>query len=213
MADVRAFEQTLNLNAERLCLDFANTMNWHASEHPVEELRTYEDLVAWAEQRRLLTPTQAQRLRREAARRPAEAAAVLARAQTTREAMYELLVARAHGQPGAPAEVATLNAALAEALSHARLSVAADGFAWDWSGADPAALDQMLWPVVQSAVDLLTSPELDRVGQCADDRGCGWLFLDTTKNRSRRWCDMRDCGNRAKARRHYAKRKGEGGAA
>ena len=68
----------------------------------------------------------------------------------------------------------------------------------------------MLWPVVQSAVDLMTSPELDRVGQCADDRGCGWLFVDTTKNRSRRWCDMRDCGNRAKARRHYAKKKSEG---
>jgi predicted RNA-binding Zn ribbon-like protein len=126
-----------------------------------------------------------------------------------REAIYHLLSAMAHGHPRDPVDVATLNDALGDALAHARLSPLPDGFAWDWGGADPSALDQMLWPVVQSAVDLLTSPELERVGECADDRGCGWLFLDMTKNRSRRWCDMRDCGNRAKARRHYAKRKGE----
>ena len=209
MADVRSYEQTLTLRAERLCLDFANTVNWHASPHPVEELKDYDDLVAWATRVGLLTERQAQHLRQEAARRPEEAAEVLDRAQLTREAIYHLLSAEARGQAGDPAAVATLNDALAEAMAHARLNVTAEGFAWDWAGADPAALDQMLWPVVQSAVDLLTSPELDRVGECADDRGCGWLFLDMTKNRSRRWCDMRDCGNRAKARRHYAKRKGE----
>ena len=210
MADVRAYEQTLNLRAERLCLDFANTVNWHAGPQPEEELKTYDDLVSWAEKTGLVTAVRAQRLRKEAARRPEEAAAALAWAQTTREAIYHLLSARAHGRPAEKADLATLNAALAGALAHARLSLTLEGFAWDWSGADAADLDQMLWPIVQSAVDLLTSSELERVGECADDRGCGWLFLDTTKNRSRRWCDMRDCGNRAKARRHYAKRRGEG---
>jgi predicted RNA-binding Zn ribbon-like protein len=125
--------------------------------------------------------------------------------------MYHLFSAQAHGHTADPADVAVINEALAVAMAHARLSVTAEGFAWNWAGEDcteAVELDQMVWPVVQSAVDLLTSPELDRVGQCADDRGCGWLFLDMTKNRSRRWCDMRDCGNRAKARRHYAKRKG-----
>ena len=210
MADVRAFEQTLKLRAERLCLDFANTANWHASPQMVEELKTYDDLIAWAEQTGLLTAARAQRLRREAARRPEEAAAALGRAQTVREAIYHLLSAQAHGRAADKRDLAMLNAALAQALAHARLSLTPEGFAWDWSGADAADLEQMLWPVVQSAVDLLTSPELDRVGECADDRGCGWLFVDMTKNRSRRWCDMRDCGNRAKARRHYAKRRGEG---
>jgi predicted RNA-binding Zn ribbon-like protein len=201
----------LRLQTERLCLDFANTVNWHASRHPVDDLPTYEALVEWAERVGLLSEQRAEHLRREAGRWPEEAAAVLDRAQAAREAIYQLLSARAHGRSASPEAMATLNEAMSEALSHARLRAAGDGFAWDWSGANPEALDQMLWPVVQSAVDLMTSPELERVGQCADDRGCGWLFVDTTKNRSRRWCDMRDCGNRAKARRHYAKKKSIGG--
>ncbi len=210
MPDVRSFEATLQLTTERLCLDFANTVNWHAGPQPDEELKQYGDLLNWSRKIGLVDERQAQHLCHEAERRPMEAAAVLDHAHETREAIYHLLAAQAHGHSGDEADVRVLNAALAEALSHARLTLTADGFGWDWSAADPNALDQMLWPVVQSAVDLLTSPELERVGQCADDRGCGWLFLDTTKNRSRRWCDMRDCGNRAKARRHYAKKKGEG---
>jgi predicted RNA-binding Zn ribbon-like protein len=103
-------------------------------------------------------------------------------------------------QPPA-ADLAAFNAELARSLARSRIVLTAEGFAWDWTdGGD--ALDQMLWPVVRDASDLLTSEELDRVGQCADDR-CGWLFLDSSRNRSRRWCSMEDCGNRAKARRHY----------
>ena len=209
MADVLTYEQTLQLRTERLCLDFANTANWHASPQPVEELNTYADLLTWSENTGLLTEQQTEHLRRLSVRQPEAAEAVLAKAHATREAIYHLLSAQVHGNNADEADVSTLNSALAEALSHARLSLTTEGFAWDWAGEQPPALDQMLWPVVHSAVHLLTSPDLNRVGQCADDRGCGWLFLDTTKNRSRRWCDMRDCGNRAKARRHYARRKGE----
>jgi predicted RNA-binding Zn ribbon-like protein len=71
-------------------------------------------------------------------------------------------------------------------------------------------LDGCLLPVVRSAAALLTSPELSRVGECADDRGCGYLFYDETRNRSRRWCDMGSCGNRAKAKRHAGKHQDEG---
>ena len=67
--------------------------------------------------------------------------------------------------------------------------------------------ERVLWPVVWSAANLLTSRILERVGQCADDRGCGWLFMDLSRNRSRRWCDMKDCGNRDKVRRYYARKR------
>ena len=70
-------------------------------------------------------------------------------------------------------------------------------------------LDQVLWSVLRSTTDLLTSKDLQRVGVCADDRGCGWLFYDTSRNRTRQWCSMRGCGNRAKAKRHYEKVKSE----
>jgi predicted RNA-binding Zn ribbon-like protein len=87
-------------------------------------------------------------------------------------------------------------------MSHLRLVPGEDHFDWEWTGQEDR-LDALLWPVGVSAAGLLASDDLNRVGECADDRGCGYLFFDTSRNRSRRWCEMRDCGNRAKARRHY----------
>jgi predicted RNA-binding Zn ribbon-like protein len=205
----------------RLSLGFANTADWHASDHPVESLTSYSDLVAWGQHVGILTDHQAQRLLKEATRRPEGANAVLERAIALREAIYRIFSAISHGRPPQAADLATFNAELSGALAQSRIvstlrqpfdgardkaqDNAVGGFAWDWAGAEDA-LDQMLWPVVHDAAGLLTSEELDRVGQCADDR-CGWLFLDTSRNRSRRWCSMEDCGNRAKARRHYERKR------
>jgi len=55
---------------------------------------------------------------------------------------------------------------------------------------------------------LTSSQRLNQVRQCRGDN-CGWLFVDGSKNHSRRWCDMRDCGNRAKVRRHRLKQRRE----
>ncbi len=207
MLTMNEFEDALKLETELLCLDFTNTVNWHASQHPVEELPDYAALVAWALKVGLLTEPDAQRLKRLAARRPEEAQAVLQRAHTLREALYRLLAARASGEAWDPADLDLINAEMPVALAHARLAPTPAGFALRWQ-AEPDALDRLLWPVTYSAADLLTQPDLlARVGECADDRGCGYLFLDLTKNHSRRWCDMKDCGNRAKARRHYARQK------
>jgi predicted RNA-binding Zn ribbon-like protein len=201
------FEQTLKLETERLCLDFTNTVNWHASERPIEELPAYDDLVSWAQKVGLLSAPEAQRLKRQAGRRPAEAEAVLERAHTLREAIYRLLAASAHEHDADAADLDLINAELPLSLAHSRLAPTSVGYGLLWKD-EPDALDRMLWPVAYSAADLLTQPDLlSRVGECADDRGCGYLFLDMTKNRSRRWCDMKDCGNRAKARRHYEKQK------
>lgn len=81
---------------------------------------------------------------------------------------------------------------------------------WTWRE-DDEALERVLWPVARSAVELAVSGRLDRVKQCpVPDGGCGWLFLDTTKNGIRRWCSMQGCGGRAKARRQYARRQAAG---
>jgi predicted RNA-binding Zn ribbon-like protein len=192
---------TLKLLGGRLSLDFVNTADWHASDHPVEFLKSYSDLVAWSQHVGILPDHQVQRLLKEAARRPVDASAVLERAIALREAIYRILLASSHGRPPQAADLAIFNAELSGALAQSRIVSTAEGFTWDWAGAKEA-LDQMLWPVMHDAAGLLTSEELDRVGQCADDR-CGWLFLDTSRNRSRRWCSMENCGNRAKARRHY----------
>lgn len=192
-----------DLDAGVLCLDFANTADWHLSEHPEEELLGFSDLVSWNRAEKVLADDQARRLLRAAEERPGQAAEVLARAIDMREAFFRILVARLHGGKPEAQDLDTLNLRLAEAMTHARLTPADGGFRWGWEKTDD--LRQVLWPAARSAAELLASTDLDRVGQCADDRGCGWLFFDTSRNHSRRWCSMEACGNRAKAKRHQAR--------
>lgn len=184
------------------CLDFVNTVAWHASDQPQELLTEYEALVLWSARAGLLDADAAKALLTEAAGRPAAARAALKRARELRECLYRLFVTVIRGQAPDASDLSQFNAALSSAMRRVRLVPARDGFAWDWERGQ-GDLDAMLWPILRSAAELLVSERRSRLGQCADDRGCGWLFLDTTRNRSRRWCEMEDCGNRAKARRHY----------
>jgi predicted RNA-binding Zn ribbon-like protein len=187
------------------CLEFANTVHWHASARPEETLRNYSDLLAWARQAGIVVPDVADRLMGAAEKQPEQALDVFQRAIGLREAIYGVFAAHVHDRAPAENDLARINAELALALSHQRLEPVERGFEWAWA-IDAPNLAAVIWPIVRSAADLLTAAEiLPRVGQCADDRGCGWLFLDLSKNHSRRWCDINDCGNRAKQRRHYAR--------
>ncbi len=189
------------------CLDFANTADWHASAAPRETLVSYEALVSWSEHAGLLPSGAGKALLREARRRLPAARAALQRARALRETLYRLFVAVIRGEAPGASDFQEFNAALSSALRHQRVVRSRDGFGWDWERGR-RDLDVMLWPILRSAAEVLTSARCSRLGQCADDRGCGWLFLDTTKNHSRRWCDMEDCGNRAKARRHHRRARG-----
>jgi len=188
----------------RLCLDFVDTVNWDSPRRARERFYSFADLVDWAQFMEQVSDSQAERLRGAAARRPAEAKTIYRQAIDLRATLHRIFGAVAAGQPPDSDDLAGLNAALAAAMPHLRLRPGADHFEWGWS--DELLLDRVLWPVVRSAAELLTSKELDRVGQCAGE-SCGWLFLDTSRNRSRRWCEMEHCGNRAKARRHYRRHK------
>lgn len=194
-----------HLNEGWLCLDFANTAKWHASSVPVEELTSYPVLLEWARGEGIVSPEEAQGLLLEAARHPQKAQAALEQAIALREAIYRIFSALVHDRPAPPEDLAFLNGVLAEKLDGLWVVGGASGFGWGWR-ADPRSLDWFLGPIARSAAELLTSPALARVGQCADDRGCGWLFLDLTKNHSRRWCSMESCGNRAKVMQHYQRK-------
>lgn len=196
---------SLKLEAGKLCLDFANTAQWHASDNPQEYLTSYSELVSWSQHAGIVTEEKSGYLLREATQRPGDATSVLEQAIALREAIYRIFSAIAHSHPPDTADITALNAALSDAMARSMLIPKANEFVWGWP--DDDALDQMLWRVTRSAAVLLTSQELNRVGECADDRGCGWLFLDMSRNRSRRWCDMNDCGNRAKARRNYYRKR------
>lgn len=210
--------------AGHLALDFCNTVHWHKRPQPTELLATYAHVLAWTQHAAgvpqpggdgipytagafthsgLPTPREARRLLTLAYANPDRAEQVRDRAAVWREALYRVLVARVAGRLAPKPDLAVLNRAAAEADRHAELVVAGDCYRRVWAFTD---LDSPLWPIVRAATDLLCSPNLDRVGQCADARGCGWLFLDTSKNRSRRWCSMDDCGSLSKARAYYLRK-------
>jgi predicted RNA-binding Zn ribbon-like protein len=200
----------LRLVGGRLCLDFVNTVDDHRKLQPKEYLLDYAAFVAWGRHVGMLDRAAQARLLREAAQRPQVADMLLGRTRALRHAFYQLFSAVARREPPALAErcgggaaLAALNAALADAPQRSRIAFAPPGFGWVRDDErDP--LGQPVWTVLWSAADLLTAADLALVGECAGE-GCSWLFLDTSRNRSRRWCSMEDCGNRAKARRHYAR--------
>lgn len=191
-----------------LCLDFANTQEERLSGSPVEQLNTYADLLVWSRQAAILDAGEAEQLWKLAEAEPERAERELAFGRQTRELMYRIFSALASEKATRAEDMRQFNHLLAETMAHARLVPGESGFVWGWSGTREQ-LESPLWFVVRSAADLLTSPELHHTRICASE-DCGWLFLDTTKNHSRRWCDMKSCGNRAKARRHYTRKKEPG---
>lgn len=188
-----------------LCLDFVDSVNWDTETHEAERFFEYADLVRWGQFTKTLTSEEAKQLFQAAIRRPEEAAVIYSQALDLRATLHRIFSAIASGTLPEESDLTALNAALSRVLANSCLARTEDGFAWVWSG-DQNALGRVLWPIVRSAAELLTSDKLDRLGKCAGE-SCGWLFLDTSRNRSRRWCEMAHCGNRAKARRHYGRKR------
>jgi predicted RNA-binding Zn ribbon-like protein len=197
-------EPTFDLSGGALCLDFANTL----ADRPrctKDDLKDYGDLLAFGLQSSVLDEVSARRLGQAARRRPAAARAAFHRAIVLRERLYAVFSSLAQGRDPEGQDLEALNRALGRALRRLRVARTPDGFSWDWT-VDSESLDRVLWPVARSAADLLTSDERDQVRECASE-ACSWLFVDRSRTRRRRWCDMKTCGNRAKARRHYQKKR------
>ncbi|BDG04876.1 CGNR zinc finger domain-containing protein [Anaeromyxobacter oryzae] len=203
-------EWTFELSGGRLALDFVNTQGGMRGVSPKEHLHAYADLVAFARQAGALDDRRARALMAEARRRPADADAALRDALAVREALYRIFLARTRGGAPAADDVARISSAVGRALAHRRLDPRDAGFALGWD--EPGdALDAPLWPVMASAAEVLTSgADLARVRVCGlyDSDECSWLFVDETRSGTRRWCSMKDCGNKAKARRHYRRTRG-----
>lgn len=193
---------TLRVIGGNLALDFVNTAEGEPDgEIGSEHLRSYEELVLWAHSVEVLSEEAARRLLREARKRPSEAEAGYTRALALRDTLYELFGAVARGESPSSESLDILRRAECEALSHAILAPNEEGFGWEWPEENDLAA--ALWPVVHAATELLTSGPLERIKSCV---GCRWLFVDASKNRSRRWCTMEDCGTHEKMRRYVARR-------
>jgi predicted RNA-binding Zn ribbon-like protein len=194
----------LHIAAQRLlggheALDFVNTSRGEGCDVLFECLRNYEDLVAWARHAGLLSDSGANRLLREARAALRIEVHLQGRARASQRLECDLRSTR-QGTAAAALRTRCAPTRYRRSVGHARLGRDDDGFAWTWNEGDDLA--RMLWPVVHRAADLLTTGDLDRVRICP---GCGWLFLDASKNRSRRWCTMEHgCGIHEKMRRYVA---------
>jgi predicted RNA-binding Zn ribbon-like protein len=147
----------------------------------------------------------AKRLAARAEREPNRAAAIFELGIALREAVWAVFSSLASGEAPRAADLALISDAAAAGSARSRLVYDRDGVGWSLPS-DGEELERPLWEIARSAADLLTSGDPDRVKECASTT-CEWVFLDKSRNRSRRWCDMSDCGNRAKARRFHAKKR------
>ena len=196
---------SIKLSGGALCLDFVNTVHCYGCIDLGEYLNTYNDLVAWSRHVGVINDKDAKVLSLKAARHPAEAKSAHKRAIDLREAVYRIFSISLTGRSPDQEDLALFNEHLGETMLRSQIVKTQDGFYWDMAG-NKEKLDWILNPIIRSAAELLVSDEFRQVKKCADPV-CGWLFLDTSRNRSRRWCDMADCGNRAKASRFYKKNK------
>lgn len=192
------------LDAGNLVLDFANTAEFHASDQPDEKLNSYADLVSWAETAGIISHRAGRALLSTSKENPKIAGKSLQNALELREIIYRIFSALAGGKPPDQRDLVEFNNFLSRSLKHARILEDEETYTWGWDNMGDS-LESLLWPLARETANLLTSPDIKRVGECADDRGCGYLYIDTSRNHSRRWCSMESCGNRAKAQRHYQK--------
>jgi predicted RNA-binding Zn ribbon-like protein len=198
------------LLGDRLCLDFANTIEGPHSAKPEDFLRDYTDLARWGYHAGVLSEAASAQLLQLAEASPKAAATTFARGRALRTAITRVFHAIATGTAPRPSDLALLQSEYRSAMRHGQLLQRDDQYAWDWPD-EGTALEQPLWPIARSAIDLLTQDNLARVKECPGAGDCGWLFYDTSKNGSRRWCSMEGCGSRLKMRRQYARKKGEDG--
>lgn len=195
----RVSPPVFSLDAGHLSLDFVNTIDPRRGPDATDKLTDYAALLAFASQAGLLDDGAAARLERWALERPHQAQAIHARAIALREAIFGAASAVASHRDPDQRDLDLLASEMASALGHARLVVAGDGLTWSWDDADHP--ERPLWPIARAATDLLTTHDLNRIRICAAD-DCDWLFYDTSRNQSRKWCDMSTCGNRAKVARY-----------
>ena len=191
--------------AGALCLDFANTIHDSHAEDKREELHAISDLLQWAAEAGLLSSADHRRLAAHYEHNPRAAAAALAKAIAVRDLLVSIFASIANNGSVSSQLLSALNSALAQSPGLLRVYKGSERIERQWrSSAD--GLQKVFFTVLAGAAELLASDRLGRVRECGA-ADCTWLFVDESRNRSRRWCDMTACGNRMKARRHYQRAK------
>jgi predicted RNA-binding Zn ribbon-like protein len=197
------FRRDFELSGGALCLDFANTVsNRKISWKRWDELTEYSDLLAFATQSLYLPVELAREFLTISRAEPRATARAMEDARKLREAIYRVFTAYIERRQASVEDLTLIRDVMIESWKHKRLAPVGRRYLWLTKQEEGVKLESVLWPIASSAADLLTSDRLQKVRMCEADT-CAWLFLDESRNHSRRWCDMKVCGNREKARRHY----------
>jgi predicted RNA-binding Zn ribbon-like protein len=185
-----------------LSLDFVNTVGYISSENPIENLNSFSDLIEWSKQGKLISDDEAIVIFTKAKENILESERVFRRVLRLRKSVYDIFRSVISGEEISDEDLTILNRELSLAMSKAEIFSREGELIWDWKN---DGIERILFLITRIAAQLLTSSDLEKL-KCCSGENCGWLFYDTSKNKRRQWCDMRDCGNLAKARRFRVKK-------
>jgi predicted RNA-binding Zn ribbon-like protein len=226
MADQHADHvHRFNLLGGHLALDFVNTVDNRGSEHQQELIPDYPSLLAFVEQAGAITPEELRTVHRYFSYMSDHVGPILLETQCLREALFNALAAHIEGKTAARQDLAFISKCWRESAEQRILVPGPEhSYEWGWLAierdrgshlypnrflTEHEAIKVPLWRVAAAAGEFMTSKEMMAKVRICASKTCNWLFLDTTKSHTRRWCEMRVCGNRDKARRFYQRRKAQ----
>lgn len=197
--------ESFDLDGNNLSLDFVNTCEYRNTDKEIEWIASYADALCWAEHAAILSPSVAGKLA--AAVESGAAASLRDQIVRSREKLYDVFLSVIDGKEDPVDEIRSFNELYQSVHQH--IEISRETAAWAWAFPDVSVKPLgFLQPVVHAAGDLIVAGDLRRLKRCSDP-SCGWLFYDTSKNNSRRWCSMKGCGNRAKVSKFYRLHKTE----
>lgn len=194
--DPRDYRGTYKLVGGLPSLDLVNTISWPGRPREHDWFDPPENVATWAVAAGILDDSFAGRINRSIASVPTQAMRERARVRHIRSTVSAVLIPHAFGNAPPQDAVAALNKLLVRAAARRVLDVPFRA----WTFEEPVSLEHVLAPAILNAADVIIKVDPARLGHCPS---CDWLFLDTTRNGRRTWCDMADCGTRAKSRRYY----------
>jgi predicted RNA-binding Zn ribbon-like protein len=196
-----------DLTSGRVCLDFVNTLDNRLSNHPRERLTGFAELVAFGEQAGALSALEARKLRSEGRENTSASSALFQRSVALRELIFRIFSAVTACRKVSQVDVESFNGTVRRSNARSLVTPGEAKAAWQWLDESSDA-DRLIGKIVRSAVELLTTGDIQFVKKCAADH-CGWLFMDDSRSRNRRWCEMRTCGSQQKARAYYQRKKAD----
>lgn len=195
-----------DLTAGFLCLDFANTLNKRLSSSPEDKLRGYDELVTFGKHTGVFSHSESRKLLHEGRRDKTEASRLFKQAVDLREMIFRILAAVVAGHEVSETDASTFNDELQKLNASSLVAPSPGQVAWRWVEKS-SGVDRLIGRIMRSAVEVLTSDDIESVKRCAAEKCC-WLFMDRSRSRNRRWCEMRTCGSQHKSKAYYKRKSG-----